>query len=245
MSVPKSLKELTFIRQHASEKINEKKGRGQPLEASSLSRRGRPKKTISSPVAGRGRSNQISSSLSRQVPSSCSSDHSDVDVDNQNSPLADSDTSLEESEAVSAVSEASNISQVISEKRKRGKKSLYTLDTNEEMSMLEFLQENPMLWDIKLTDFRRTDKKNKIWDEQSKRLDKTPEYLKGWFKSLRDIYTRLDKKKSGDGAPDLTEREQWIKDNFSFMKAATRHRPEPVNSVSIRTSIYYKMSVRY
>ena len=66
------------------------------------------------------------------------------------------------------------------------------------MSTLEFLQENPMLWDIKLTDFRRTDKKNKIWDEQSKRLDKTPEYLKGWFKSLRDIYTRLDKKKSGD-----------------------------------------------
>ena len=106
--------------------------------------------------------------------------------------------------------------------------------------MLEFLQENPMLWDIKLTDFRRTDKKNKIWDEQSKRLDKTPEYLKGWFKSLRDIYTRLEKKKSRDGAPDLTEREQWIKDNFSFMKAATRHRPEPVNSVSIRTSIYYK-----
>lgn len=100
--------------------------------------------------------------------------------------------------------------------------------------MLEFLQENPMLWDIKLTDFRRTVKKNKIWDEQRKRLDKTPEYLKGWFKSLRDIYTRLDKKKSGDGAPDLTEREQWIKDNFSFMKAATRHRPEPVNSVSIR-----------
>ncbi|XP_078322978.1 uncharacterized protein LOC111137035 [Crassostrea virginica] len=99
------------------------------------------------------------------------------------------------------------------------------------MSMLEFLQENSMLWDIKLTDFRRTDKKNKIWDEQSKRLGKTPEYLKGWFKSLRDIYTRLDKKKSGDGAPDLTEREQWIKDNFSFMKAATRHRPEPVNSV--------------
>ena len=141
--------------------------------------RGRPKKTISSPVAGRGRSYQTSSSHFRQVPSSCSSDDSDVEVDNQNSPLADSDTPIEVSEAVSAVSKASNISQVMSENRKRDKKYLYSLDTNEELSMLEFLQENPKRWDIKLTDFRRTDKKNKIWDEQSKRWDKTPEYLKG------------------------------------------------------------------
>ena len=28
--------------------------------------------------------------------------------------------------------------------------------------MLEFLQENQLLWDIKFTDFRRTDKKNKL-----------------------------------------------------------------------------------
>ena len=53
--------------------------------------------------------------------------------------------------------------------------------------MLEFFQENPMRWGIKLIDCRRRDKKNKIWDEQSKRLDNTPEYLKGWFKSPRDI----------------------------------------------------------
>ena len=28
--------------------------------------------------------------------------------------------------------------------------------------MLEFLQEKQLLWDIKFTDFRRTDKKNKL-----------------------------------------------------------------------------------
>lgn len=106
--------------------------------------------------------------------------------------------------------------------------------------MLEFLQENPMLWDIKLTDFRRTDKKNKLWEDQAARLGKTSDYLKGWFKSIRDNYTRLDKKKSGDGAPDLTEREKWLKDSLGFLKAATRHRPEPVNSVSI-ILLFYKI----
>ena len=80
--------------------------------------------------------------------------------------------------------------------------------------MLEFLKETPMLLYIKLTDFRRSDKKNKIWDEHSKRLDKIPEYLKGWFKSLGDIYPRLNKKKSGDRDPDFTEMELWIKDKL-------------------------------
>ncbi|KAK6173226.1 hypothetical protein SNE40_016715 [Patella caerulea] len=95
-----------------------------------------------------------------------------------------------------------------------------------------------MLWDIKLTDFRMTEKKNKLWEDQGGKLDKTADYLNGWFKSLRDNYTHVHKKKSGDGVPDLTEREQWVKDNFSLMKAATRHRPEPVNSVKVVTEVH-------
>lgn len=99
--------------------------------------------------------------------------------------------------------------------------------------MCDFLRENAILWDIKRTDYRRVDKKAKLWEDQAKIIGKTVEHLQGWFKSLRDTHTRLHKKKSGDGAPELTEREQWVKANFSFLKSVVRHHAEPVNSVSI------------
>jgi hypothetical protein len=131
------------------------------------------------------------------------------------------------------VESESSVSSQANERSKRLRKTQYALDSDEEKLMLEFLQENPMLWDIKLTDYRMTGKKNKLWEDQGAKLDKSADYLRGWFKSLRDNYTRLHKKKSGDGARELTEREHWVKDNFSFLKAATRHKPEPVNSVCI------------
>ncbi|XP_028412856.1 uncharacterized protein LOC114537469 [Dendronephthya gigantea] len=62
-------------------------------------------------------------------------------------------------------------------------------------------------------------------------MNKTVDILKGWFRSLRDTNTRLDKKKSGDSAPNLTKREQWILSKFAFLKTVTRHRPEPMQSV--------------
>ena len=79
--------------------------------------------------------------------------------------------------------------------------------------MLEFLQENPIIWDTKKIDYRRTDKKMKLWADKAEELGKTVDHLQGWYRSLRDTHTRLDKTKSGDGAPDLTEREQWVSDN--------------------------------
>jgi len=98
--------------------------------------------------------------------------------------------------------------------------------------MLEFLQENPVIWNVKMTDYRRTDKKGKMWEDQATRMGKTSAHLQGWFKSLRDTHTRLHKKKSGDGAPELTEREHWILDKFGFLKSVVRHRPEPCKTVS-------------
>ena len=49
-------------------------------------------------------------------------------------------------------------------------------------------------------------------------MDKTSEFLRVRFKSLRDNHTCLDKKKSGDGAPEPTEREEWIMAKFRFLK---------------------------
>jgi hypothetical protein len=121
-------------------------------------------------------------------------------------------------------------------KKKRAKKNPCNLSIADEELMLEFIRDNPVLWNVKMTDYRRTDKKDKIWEDQAQLMEKTADTLKGWFRSLRDTHTRLDKKKSGDGAPDLTEREQWIISKFVFLKTVTRHRPEPLQSVS---SLYF------
>ena len=94
--------------------------------------------------------------------------------------------------------------------KKRAKKNPCNLSIADEELMLEFIRDNPVLWNVKMTEYRRKDKKDKIWEDQAQLMEKTADTLKGWFRTLRDTHTRLDKKKSGDGTPDLTEREEWI-----------------------------------
>jgi len=57
--------------------------------------------------------------------------------------------------------------------------------------------------------------------------------------------TRLDKKKSGEGQQQLTEREEWIKAKFAFFHRAVNHRSKPVRSVSIAVDIYIIISLYY
>ena len=123
-------------------------------------------------------------------------------------------------------------SQVAGKKRKpRKKPRLFKVEQEDEM--LEFLTDNPMLWNLKLTDYRRKDKKERIWEEQAQKMGKTPDELKAWFRSVRDTHTRLHKgKKSGDGVLNLTERENWIKTKFAFLRNITRHRPEPLKTIT-------------
>ena len=79
-------------------------------------------------------------------------------------------------------------------KKKRAKKSPCNLSIADEELMLEFIRDNPVLWNIKMSDYRRKDKKDKIWEDQAQLMEKTADTLKGWFRSLRDSHTRLDKK---------------------------------------------------
>ena len=116
-------------------------------------------------------------------------------------------------------------------KQKKSKTTQFWLRVEDEQVMCDFLHDNTMIWDIKTNDYRRVDKKAKLWEDQAQSMGQTVEHLQGWFKSMRDIHTRLLKKKSGDGAPELTEREHWLLRNFVFLKAVVRHRPQPVSSV--------------
>ena len=49
-------------------------------------------------------------------------------------------------------------------------------------------------------------------------MGKTSETLQIWYRSLRMRYGRLLKKKSGQGATELTERDQWVLAQFAFLK---------------------------
>ena len=103
--------------------------------------------------------------------------------------------------------------------RKRDRKTPFYLADEEEKEVSGWAHAgNP----IKLTDYRRTYKKNKLWEEQAVKLSKTADYLKGWFKSLRDNTTRLDKNESGDGAP-KTDREGVVGEgHFQFYESCDK-----------------------
>ena len=116
-----------------------------------------------------------------------------------------------------------------------------TISEAREILMVEWLRENPMVWNPKLNAYKDTAKRLKRWEDQAQVLDpshdeiKNGAHLQRWFRSLRDIHVKLDKDlKSGAGARELTsmtERETWINTQFSFLKGIIRHRREPLVSV--------------
>ncbi|XP_034048409.1 uncharacterized protein LOC117529669 [Thalassophryne amazonica] len=89
-------------------------------------------------------------------------------------------------------------------KKRRAKKMLFCLNVQEQQLKCDLIHENACLWDIKKSDNEKP----------------TP-----------ITHTRLNKKKGRDGAPKLTEREQWVKASFAFLKTVVHHRAEPVYCV--------------
>ena len=61
-------------------------------------------------------------------------------------------------------------------KKKSAKKTDCSLVVEQEQMMLEFLQKNPVLWNCKMTDYRRSDKKGKLLEDQAALMGKTCKY---------------------------------------------------------------------
>ncbi|KAI8509464.1 hypothetical protein Bbelb_133120 [Branchiostoma belcheri] len=73
--------------------------------------------------------------------------------------------------------------------------------------------------------------KEALWGEKAQQVGKTADYLRGWWRSLKDMFTRLDRKKSGEEAKDRTEREEWIMKSCAFLRPLIRHKPQPLKSI--------------
>ena len=193
----------------------------------SMPNRGQKSVVKRTPVGARGRrSARLESVAEKRLPEALP-----VNEQEDGSDTSQSSSEASESEFVAGTSVQTSLS------KRRAKRTPFCLDFEEEQLMCEFIRENPMLWDIKKTDYRRVDKKNKVWEDQANALGRSVAHLQGWFKSLRDTNTRLHKKKSGDPPSELTERELWVKTSFDFLKSVVRHRAGPIKSVSINLLI--------
>lgn len=59
------------------------------------------------------------------------------------------------------------------------------------------------------------------------------DFLKGWYKDLRDQFVKLRKEKSGAGARRLTYREEWVLQRFQFLAHTVKYRKK--KSCAIRS----------
>ncbi|CAC5372762.1 unnamed protein product [Mytilus coruscus] len=94
------------------------------------------------------------------------------------------------------------------QKSKKQKKSCRLRDDQEEVEVLEWVEEHPILWNKKHKEYKNKSMKDRIWQDKADEID-------------------ID----GNGSKDLTDREKWVMDRFKFLKTNIRHRRAPVKSV--------------
>jgi hypothetical protein len=114
---------------------------------------------------------------------------------------------------------------------KKKSRVLSHLEPEDEEVMVEWLRENPILYNKKMSSYKDKNRKDSLWDAQAARLVTTAKNLTVWYRSIRTRYGRLAKKKSGVGA-ERTDRDKWIFANFDFLKNHI-HEVQPRTVVSV------------
>lgn len=104
-----------------------------------------------------------------------------------------------------------------SQPSKRRKASLILSDDQEE-DVIEWLKEHPVLYTKTMRDYKDRAKKMQLWEEKAKEMGLlNGMQLLTWYESMRTRLGKLTRSKSGDGAKELTERQQWVLDKFDFL----------------------------
>ena len=142
------------------------------------------------------------------------------------------------SNAASVTSTAASTSTVASVSSKaKGKavtkKNTSSLTLPEENQMVDWLEDNPIMWNTLMMKYKCQDKKKKLWEDQAALMGKSYQTIFTWYTSARDTHTKLLKTKSGSGAQRLTGRESWLLERFQFRKVVQRTKAAPMKSVSI------------
>ena len=101
-----------------------------------------------------------------------------------------------------------------------------TLSRKVEAEIVEWLQENPFLYDRGHPQYKNKSKKARTMEEQAKKLGIKKEELARWVHTKRTRFGKLTKmSKSGSGQTSLTELDKWILKLFKFLGPhIVRHR---------------------
>ena len=119
--------------------------------------------------------------------------------------------------------------------RQKNKKIKVTTDltVTEENTVIEWLEMNPIIYNKKLSTYKDTAKKEHMRKTLAENMGRDVSILKTWYSSLRTRYGRLNKKQSGQELMDMTERDTWIVEKFSFLRPHIHEvKKRPLVSVS-------------
>ena len=104
-------------------------------------------------------------------------------------------------------------------KSKRGKLRSILFTEADEEAIVNFLKDHEWLYDKRDPLYKDTQKKDVLWAEFSATRNLNPEDVKKWVQSQRTMYGKLTLSRSGQGPAELTERQQWVANTFSFLKS--------------------------
>ncbi|XP_072042755.1 uncharacterized protein [Amphiura filiformis] len=121
---------------------------------------------------------------------------------------------------------------LVSTKKSSAKNRWSIKDPKSEIDLIEWYKDNTYLWLITDKDYMNHAKKSNALEDKAKELGVTAEHINAWWKSNRDTYTKLSKRKSGKELPDLPYKQKWILNNFAFLKQRPTTMKAPVVSIS-------------
>ena len=127
-------------------------------------------------------------------------------------------TQEEELPATEVTREESPVVEGTRSKRARTERKYASLSPGEEIQLVEFYKENELFYNKKLSAYRDKARKNRVWEEQAKRMGKSVDTLEHWIVNMRTRYAKLIDEKSGMATREMTERDQWIQSAFAFLR---------------------------
>lgn len=112
------------------------------------------------------------------------------------------------------------------EEPKHNKLLRVEFSTGQEEELVQFFQDHPSFYDQSHPDFKNRAKKERLLEKAAEEMKVTSLQVLTWFKSMRTIYGKLKRKKSGQGAKVLTMRQKWTLNNFAFLEGHRSVRTE-------------------
>ena len=97
-------------------------------------------------------------------------------------------------------------------RRRTAPRVVTTFSEDEKELIIDFLQQNPTMYSKRLAGYKDAAAKDKLWTEQARQMNCTPNELKTWYESMRTKLGKLKKAvtKSGQAADRFTATERYV-----------------------------------